>query len=866
MNVPTIPLPAMTRELVVRNLHDANPGLVLDKYVESLSAKRVSGADPDEGGGWTKVVQRPALDRLVKATQSSELSSAFSSARVAWTEMTDHLISRHGGVRLQCKGVSPLAIHLSRASVLENAGLCLHPVYGFVCLAGAGLKGLARAYACEVWFQDEPQQASAASRQAAFDLMCRVFGYGPSPWLKAMTARYGVTIPRSRPAPADECQDAHSADEEEPTARAGEIVFYDAWPAEVPRVAVDIVNCHHQSYYAEGKSPGDWENPVPVCFPVVEPGCTFDFVMTCRRMCGGVASGTARSGTTPNPAAAGPCNLLTLASGWLIGGLTELGCGAKTASGYGRFVLSPSSPDPRGASRRSTTPITLRLESPAFLGDADGGVSEFPRCPSIKGVLRQWFRAWNGRLTPAELRKREADLFGSTATGVGISVSADPVSPQLRPLRKGAEMGGGGSALGYMGYGPVQYSKETGTNRTCRPAVDAGQEFVLRLHHTANGDDLNRTIWLFGALGGLGARSRRAWGSVTWLRGDLACPNLPNLAACTSRDAYLQGLHDGLAFLCPHADRPSAANIGWTAISRETRLVLSGPGFQTWRQALEALGDLFMAYRNRDCRGGEQVGPDYSPTKDLLHQNVAASSVPQRAAFGLPYAIAYPSLKRPMASVKAPAATYTPEWSVGDRTVSGRRASPIICKIVRLNRPDRPFHWQVAFLPSQFLPQGATVRVERTDIVRAGVAPTSLQKGIPAPGALGVARPGSTSTLLIDFMDWLESEQIRSGSRHVQGRSGGHDAPRAGGSGAQASGGTSKRPRRTPVSLRITGPQETNKKGNVYWPVIETADPSKEGKLFGRPPDGTTLEPGAIVQAAVLDDNPGNRQYDWPKT
>jgi CRISPR-associated protein Cmr6 len=39
-----------------------------------------------------------------------------------------------------------MAIHLSRASALENAATCLHPIYGFAYLPGSGLKGLARTY------------------------------------------------------------------------------------------------------------------------------------------------------------------------------------------------------------------------------------------------------------------------------------------------------------------------------------------------------------------------------------------------------------------------------------------------------------------------------------------------------------------------------------------------------------------------------------------------------------------------------------------------------------------------------------------------------------------------------------------------
>ena len=37
---------------------------------------------------------------------------------------------------IRCRTVTPLTMHLARASALENAGLCLHPLYGFAYLPG----------------------------------------------------------------------------------------------------------------------------------------------------------------------------------------------------------------------------------------------------------------------------------------------------------------------------------------------------------------------------------------------------------------------------------------------------------------------------------------------------------------------------------------------------------------------------------------------------------------------------------------------------------------------------------------------------------------------------------------------------------
>ena len=74
---------------------------------------------------------------------------------------------------LTCKTTTPLTLHLARAATLENAGLCLHPVYGVVYLSGTGLKGMAHAYACEAWLPTRTENGAAAWAE-----ICQVFGMG----------------------------------------------------------------------------------------------------------------------------------------------------------------------------------------------------------------------------------------------------------------------------------------------------------------------------------------------------------------------------------------------------------------------------------------------------------------------------------------------------------------------------------------------------------------------------------------------------------------------------------------------------------------------------------------------------------------
>src|SRR5262249_3738575 len=144
-----------------------------------------------------------------------------------------------------------LTLHLARASALENAGLCLHPLYGFAYLPGTGLKGLARAYAETVWIASLPIEKQAEGWKQVES----VFGWALGSDL--------IPPGQSKPwKPREGCPEHGTED----AANAGTIVFHDAWPTSWPPLHVDIVNNHHPTYYQGDGPPGDWDSPNPVYF------------------------------------------------------------------------------------------------------------------------------------------------------------------------------------------------------------------------------------------------------------------------------------------------------------------------------------------------------------------------------------------------------------------------------------------------------------------------------------------------------------------------------------------------------------------------------------------------------------------------
>ncbi len=673
---------------------------------------------------------------------------------------------------------STLTLHLARAASLENAGLCLHPVYGFVYLPGGGLKGMARAYAETVWLAAQPPEEQGKD----WAIIEQVFGWAPGS---------DVVDKQTGEKPWKPCSARKHAKDEDTA--AGQIVFHDAWPTGWPKLTVDIVNCHHKAYYSNrsgsrgggtpdsANPPGDWENPEPAYFLAVPAGREFSFALTKRR-------------------SDVPDDLLSRAREWLDGALTYAGAGAKTAAGYGCFAPpagdTQSEREITDAVQRTWTNATaieahtaakrdggvpqfefsavVEFLSPAFLGSAESeqlDSSQALRAPSVKGVLRFWWRALRGGWPTAKLRQEEACVFGDTDRGTGLRIAVQ--TTMLRKLSAGYDAGPGGSPLSYLGYGPIQYERARRSSQAIRDAVDFGSVFELRLTHR-NADALNQAVtalWLWGAVGGIGSRTRRGWGSVS------ICPSaacswpqpLPQLSDATGPAEYMRLLLGALDQLAPQSVRGSASvedcSLRWTAIGADSLFVTSQESnlFADWRGALEDLGGRFQWFRHcygqNSARGGGSgaPGPDYWLTRQGLDKRTIPRP-PERTAFGLPHSQEYSSGER----VDYWHEVDTERPSVHrDEPQRGRRASPLFFKVLRF--ADTRFGWLVAFLPSQFIPFGAKVVAYQTKPNRRpdrlGIASPPSPVGYRG-GSRGLDKQSDStvrpdSTLVLDFLGFL---------------------------------------------------------------------------------------------------------------
>ncbi len=469
-------LPQSTRELL-RNATGSrrHPGLLLDKFSPPGDQEK----------------QRDAIKKVCEAHRDPDLLKSLRERRTRMLQTA----------RAQCfeaATAGPLTLHLARASALENAGIHLHPVYGFACLPGSGLKGMARAYAETIWLpgQSDPKEA--------WKKILDVFGWSPG------------TDARKKWKPNNA--------ETPPGLQTGTIVFHEAWPTKWPRLELDIANSHHGKYYEGGGEPGDWDSPNPISFLSVAMDTVFDFAVSLR--------GTGRD------------DLLGLACEWLQGALVHEGAGAKTHAGYGRFRLTGTvhvAEPPKQA--RSISRHRLKLVTPAFLAGAEQEKRDCDLRPAtLRGLLRWWWRTMHvAHLATDNLRRLETAIWGSAEQGAALALAVqwdkDDTELAMRPASHVYDKQGiaqnskllspssrkTAQGLFYTSYGMDE--KKRG-ERAQRYYVAPGAAWNVVLsahkgstldHKTIEASEILRqgeaALWLLCHYGGVGSKARKGFGS-----------------------------------------------------------------------------------------------------------------------------------------------------------------------------------------------------------------------------------------------------------------------------------------------------------------------------------------------------------------
>ena len=339
---------------------------------------------------------------------------------------------------------------------------------------------------------------------------------------------------------------------------------------------------------------------------------------------------------------------------------------------------------------------TYRVVTPLFSAGADSTRPEV-RLPSFKGVLRYWWRAlaWSRCRGDIDVVRREEDrLFGSAGGGqsrviMRLASVPDPREPVavgdvLTVSRKGGGVVGDGAR--YLGYGVMgAFGAKAGRlTRAClRAPFDLTVQMRVRGLNEPELTSLRGALVALGTLGGLGAKSRKGYGSVVL---ESLCMDGE---ALWSKPRSVDELKNAVAALRSDHAAGSGSLPEFTALSSGARHVLLSSAKSEALELLDLVGRELVRFRSWGHRGkvlgGIESEKNFRPDHELMKLASHERRIhPERIAFGLPHNYGKPKHQQ-----------------VEPADGLDRRASPLFIHIHECG--DRPVA-VVSFLPARFLP------------------------------------------------------------------------------------------------------------------------------------------------------------------
>jgi len=278
--------------------------------------------------------------------------------------------------------------------------------------------------------------------------------------------------------------------------------------------------------------------------------------------------------------------------------------------------------------------LTLQAVTPLFMSGAVSTACEF-RASGIKGSLRYWFRA----LYP-HLLSEESSLFGSTELKSPLRIRTRDINPRTIPT---GDSRFHNAKLSYLGYGIIAWDREQKKNVTTKAFFDVASMFDLELMFSSklNTEAQHRilsSLWCLFMFGGLGARTRRGFGSLRICDihdSDRILDDFPTFSF-KNRTEWIQTIEKFLKRFCPNNDQTSH-----TAFSKDMRLIIL-PDQASSMVILNKIGENFQNFRS--YRQGRQYPEDHDLIYNYLKYNKEPYRLPERSAFGLPHNYFFSSL------------------------------------------------------------------------------------------------------------------------------------------------------------------------------------------------------------------------------
>ena len=387
--------------------------------------------------------------------------------------------------------------------------------------------------------------------------------------------------------------------------------------------------------------------------------------------------------------------------------------------------------------------IRYEITTPAFTGDAKQ-TNCLIRPPSLKGLLRFWWRTLHGDITdPQKLFDLESKIFGSTDTGQGVRITPVSVSGNAEPVITDFKPG----PITYLGYGLMDYKGRTYVKKSVKPgesksykkketdprySYDSGVKFDFEIMHKDPSllNEVAKAALLLGIVGGIGARTRRGFGSLSIIDcdSDEIKKQISKLSSAISIDDYKKRLTEVLKWILP-TQLPSGEP-EFTSWSDDPQILIWNTAYNQWDQALESVGRAFSTVRKSygkdldlEKKADYKPGPDYMLMTEYLRTN-ELEVCPERVAFGLPHNYFFRSGKFRQDKISVKLFPIDPaEPSVKD----GRRASPVFIHIAKFkdsNGRDK-YVPVLLYLPSRFLPERYKILVKCREYKNQKVDPPS---------------------------------------------------------------------------------------------------------------------------------------------
>lgn len=158
----------------------------------------------------------------------------------------------------------------------------------------------------------------------------------------------------------------------------------------------------------------------------------------------------------------------------------------------------------------------VEVVTPMFLGGANMNEAEL-RTPSLKGLLRFWWRATCGESDIRAFKESESEFFGSTENKSPFSVtmqSIDKVEPILKDLPRGKSFKVKSHRMGiieYLAYG-IRDHKKGYTRKHFPPKTKFKVSFLFS--DESHEREVLRAFEALVHFGGIGAKSRNGFGSL----------------------------------------------------------------------------------------------------------------------------------------------------------------------------------------------------------------------------------------------------------------------------------------------------------------------------------------------------------------